>query len=257
MDNRFRVSTYRFHTLDSNKLLVIGFFETGDVGESRLIIKLDKQELSYTFEEIKRLEGGSFFRMRDDITKDYFVWIELPEHWKKARQLQIYVVNQSENKRVFRLSVLKLKRVEKRFPKFIDTSSVREDGFTIYKGKTKPEEVKTVTFESEIVSSFASGDYLGFVFLSGASEHPFSMKLYKTNGSLQMEKSFDLIYDEIKISGNHIIINNTSELRIFSLKGIERYAGHIEEGNIAEVVKTGMNRYLVAYNGGVMSIRLK
>jgi len=131
MDNRFRVSTYRFHTLESSKLLVTGFFETGDVGESRLIIKLDKQELSYTFEEIKRLEGGSVFRMRDDITKDYYVWIELPEHWKKARQLQIYVVNQSENKRVFRISVSKLKRVEKRFPKFIDTISVREDGFTI------------------------------------------------------------------------------------------------------------------------------
>lgn len=133
----------------------------------------------------------------------------------------------------------------------------REDGFTIYKGKSKPEEVKTVTFEQEIVSSFSDGEHLGFVFSNKSGEHPFCMKIYGTNGSLQMEKEFDLIYDEIKISGNQIIMNNTSEVSIFSMKGIEKFTGHIEEGNIVEVVKTGMNRYLVAYNGGVISVRLK
>lgn len=133
----------------------------------------------------------------------------------------------------------------------------REDGFTIYKGKTKPEEVKTVTFEDEIVSSFSDGNHLGFVFANRTDDHPFSLKMYRTNGSLQMDMKFDLIYDEIKISGSQIIMNNTSEVSIFSMKGIEKFAGHIEEGNIVEVVKTGMNRYLVAYNGGVVSIRLK
>lgn len=133
----------------------------------------------------------------------------------------------------------------------------REDGFTIYKGKTKPEEVETVLFEDEIVSSFCDGESIGFVFSNRSGAHPFRMEVYKASGSLQMETEFDLIYDEIKISGSQIIMNNSSEISIFNKNGIEKFSGNIEEGNINEVVKTGMNRYLVAYNGGVITIRLE
>lgn len=133
----------------------------------------------------------------------------------------------------------------------------REDGFTIYKGKSKPEEVKTVLFEDEIVSSFCDGDNIGFVFSNRSGAHPFRMEVYSTSGSLRMETEFDLIYDEIKMSGNQIIMNNSSEISVFNKNGIEKFTGNIEEGNIIEVVKTGMNRYLVAYNGGVITIRFE
>ncbi|MCI5700130.1 MAG: DUF5711 family protein [Lachnospiraceae bacterium] len=133
----------------------------------------------------------------------------------------------------------------------------REDGFTIYRGKSTPEEAKNVIFDDNIISSFSDGSRIGFVFSDSASGHPFRMEVYGKNGTLQMETGFDQIYDNIKISSDQIIVNNSSEVSIFNMKGIEKFSGNIEEGNVVEVVKTGLNRYLVAYSGGTITIRLK
>lgn len=132
----------------------------------------------------------------------------------------------------------------------------REDGFTVYKGST-PKEKESVTFEEEIVSSFGDGEQMGFVFNNNNSDHPFRMEVYNASGKRQMETEFDIVYDEIKLSGGQIIMNNATQVSVYSMKGIEKYTGNIEEGNIFEVLKTGMNRYTIAYNGGVITIKLK
>ncbi len=143
---------------------------------------------------------------------------------------------------------------------YLDNDTViayREDGFSLYKGKNAPKEVENIVLEDDIVSSFGNDKYIGFVFRNNDSENPFSMKVYNTSGKLKLETDFSLMYDDIKISGNQIIINNSSQIVVYSIKGIEKYNGIIEEGNIHEVVKVGMNRYTVAYNGGVITIKLK
>ena len=85
----------------------------------------------------------------------------------------------------------------------------------------------------------------------------FSMKVYNISGKLKMETEFDILYENIKFSGNQIIINNSTQMAVYILKGIEKFNGNIEEGNIFEVVKVGKTRYTVAYNGGIMTIKLK
>lgn len=131
MDNKFRVSTYRFHTFEKNKLLITGFFDLDDIGEQKITVKLNRQELAYEIEEKKRLVGGSTFKMGNSITKDYFIWIQLPKTWKKSRCLQINVSNNCQINQAFKVRVSKLKRVERRFPKFIDGINTRNEGFTI------------------------------------------------------------------------------------------------------------------------------
>lgn len=135
----------------------------------------------------------------------------------------------------------------------------REDGFSVYKGKQKPKETKSVTFEDEIVSSFSDGSNLGFVFANDRknSEQPFRMEVYNDSGRRRMTADFDVVYDKIKFSGSQIIMNNATQISIFSMKGVEKFTGNIQEGNIFEVLKTGMNRYTIAYNGGVITFKLK
>lgn len=132
-----------------------------------------------------------------------------------------------------------------------------EDGFKIYKVKSEPEAVKEVIFEEDIVSSFSDGKYIGFVFRNGNIDKPFEMKLYDSSGDLKVKSEFELLYDEIKISGDKILLYNATQMAVYSMKGIKKYSGTIEEGNIHEIVKVGMNKYTVAYNGGVMTIKLK
>lgn len=132
-----------------------------------------------------------------------------------------------------------------------------ENGFKIFKVKSDPEAETEVIFNDDIVSSFCDGEYIGFVFRNNDQEKPFLMKVFRANGKQIMETAFDIAYDDIKISGDKIILNNATQMEIYSLKGIQKYAGTIEEGNIHEIVKVGMNKYVVAYNGGVVTIKLK
>lgn len=130
----------------------------------------------------------------------------------------------------------------------------REDGFTIYRGTNLIEEVKSVTFEEEIISSFSDGDLFGFVF--SGTENAFEMKVYNPAGNEQMEGVFDLVYDKIKISDDQIILHNASQLAVIGSNGVVRFSGNFEEGNILDVVKRGMNRYDVACIKGIVSIEL-
>lgn len=131
----------------------------------------------------------------------------------------------------------------------------REDGFTLYKSTSLLEEVKKVTFEKEIISSFSDGDLFGFVF-SGSGDHAFEMKVYNSSGGVQLESDFDLVYDKIKISDNQIILHNSNQFAIISASGTVRFSGNFEEGNILDIVKRGMNRYSVACSKGIANIEL-
>lgn len=142
---------------------------------------------------------------------------------------------------------------------YLDDETVvayREDGFTLYQGTGLMKEVKSVAFEREIVSCFQGGEQFGFIFAGADQEHAFELQLYDASGKLQMETGFDILYDEVKISGNQIILYNSNQLAVIGGNGTEHFNGSFEEGKILDVVKKGMNRYAVACDKGVVTIVL-
>ena len=58
MANKFIVSTYRFHTKEQNKLLVVGHFLEDMIGDNEIKVQLDKTEIPFDMEEKKRVLGG-------------------------------------------------------------------------------------------------------------------------------------------------------------------------------------------------------
>lgn len=130
-----------------------------------------------------------------------------------------------------------------------------ENGFCLYKCGTMLEEIKSVTFEKDIISSFSDRELFGFVFW-GSGDQAFEMKVYDASGNIQMESDFDLSYDNIKMSNEQIILYNANQFAIIASNGIVRYSGNFEEGNILDIVKKGINRYSVACNKGVVDIKL-
>lgn len=131
-----------------------------------------------------------------------------------------------------------------------------EDGFYLYKTTTLLDEVKKVTFEKEIVSSFGEGELFGFVFAVDASRG-FEMKVYDASGKVQTESSFDLSYDKIKVSGDEIILHGSDRFAIIASNGTVRYNGNFEDGSILDIVKRGLNKYSVACSKGIVDIELK
>lgn len=135
-----------------------------------------------------------------------------------------------------------------------NSAAIREDGFTLYKGKQIPKENKTVKVEKEIVSTFFDKDTIGLVFKNGNKEKPYTMEVYNTDGNLKFEKSFSIPYTTVKMSGDNILLYNNSQICVMNSRGVEKYMGTID-GVVNDFFKIGWNKYLLVLDSGVNVIK--
>lgn len=128
--------------------------------------------------------------------------------------------------------------------------AVRDDGFTLYKGRQIPKENKTVKVEKEIVSTFYDEDSIGLVFKNDSKDKLYTMEVYSTGGKLKFRKDFNIPYTTIKLSGGNIVMYNSSQICVMNGNGVEKYMGSID-GTINDFFKLGWNRYLLVLDNGV------
>lgn len=132
--------------------------------------------------------------------------------------------------------------------------ALRDDGFTLYKGKQIPKENTTVKVEKEIVSTFFNDDMIGLVFKNGNKDKQYTMKVYSSGGSLKFEKDFNIPYTTIKMSGGNILLYNSSQMCVMNSRGVEKYSGTVD-GTINDFFKIGWNKYLLVLDNGVNVIK--
>ena len=133
--------------------------------------------------------------------------------------------------------------------------ALREDGFTIYKGKQIPKEYKTVSVDKEIISTFYDKKRIGLVFRNDEKEKLYTMKVYNTDGELKFEKDFNIPYTNIRMSDGYILMFNTSQMGVLNSRGVEKYTGTVD-GTINNFFKIGWNRYMLVLDSGVNVIKL-
>lgn len=133
--------------------------------------------------------------------------------------------------------------------------ALRDDGFTLYKGKQIPKENKTVEVDKEIISTFYDADMVGLVFKNDKKEKQYTMEVYTTGGKLKFKKDFNIPYTTIKLSGGNILMYNSSQMCVINSRGVEKYMGSVD-GTIKDFFKIGMNRYLLVLDNGVNVIKL-
>lgn len=132
----------------------------------------------------------------------------------------------------------------------------RDNGFVIYSGKQIPKVSCEVEVEQEIVSTFYNDKYVGMVFQSDDEEKKYTLVMYNTNGKQVFEENFSIEYSSVKISKDRIIMNNDTQMCVFSLKGHEKFNGNLNEGRIHDVFKLDGNRYQVIVDSGIKTIKL-
>ena len=131
MKNNFIVTLCRFHTKEKNKLLVMGYFDENFMDQNELSVRLDGKELSYTIDEKKRMTNDFVSESGTTITKDYFIWIELPENWRDGTEIQMTNVCNHTEQLAFEIGVAKLIKTEKKFAKFVEQVNIIDGGFVI------------------------------------------------------------------------------------------------------------------------------
>lgn len=131
----------------------------------------------------------------------------------------------------------------------------RNDGFTLYTGKQIPKEIKTVEVEKEIISTFYNEDNIGLVFKNEGVDQLYTMEVYSASGNLKFKKDFNIPYTTIKMSGDSIVMYNSSQICMLNSRGVEKYSGTVD-GNIKDFFKIGWNKYLLVLDSGVNVVKL-
>ncbi|SHK15612.1 glycosyltransferase family 2 protein [Hespellia stercorisuis] len=131
MDNKFVVTNCRFHTKDDNTLLIQGWFEKNDIGETKVLVCFDKKKVNFRLEEI-RITGVPVVTPDNFvISKRYCIWIRMPKGWSNAKSMQILNFNDGVGKKVFEISVVKLLKQQKKMSKFIEDGELTGDGYSV------------------------------------------------------------------------------------------------------------------------------
>ncbi len=131
MENKFFVTTCRFHTKVKNKLLIIGWFYQNGIKNNELLVCLDRKKIPFTMEKVDI--GRSTLKTRDGIliTKQYFLWIDLPKSWRECRRLEVKNFYQGAGGTAFSVPVSNLREIEGIMQRYIDSVQAGEDGFEI------------------------------------------------------------------------------------------------------------------------------
>lgn len=136
-------------------------------------------------------------------------------------------------------------------------AALKNNGFSIYSGTDSIEETASETFDQEITSAFYDEKHLAFTFPGSDDKTRFVMKLYNMGGHLISSTDLDLLYSSAHVSGNQIILYDSGNLQIFSMRGFLKYAGKIKEGNIKDVIRLKGKQYLVVTDEKMEVIELK
>lgn len=132
--------------------------------------------------------------------------------------------------------------------------ALRDDGFSTYQGSQIPKESKTINVKQEIVSTFFSDDRIGLVFKNNNKDDLYTMEVYNMSGQLKFRKNFNVSYTTIKMSGDNIIMYNSSQICVMNSRGVQKYMGSVD-GTIRDFFKIGWNKYLMVLDTGVSTIK--
>jgi len=129
-----------------------------------------------------------------------------------------------------------------------------DNGFILYQGKQIPKENKTVEVDKEIVSTFFDENTIGLVFKNDSKDKMYTMEVYTAGGKLKFRKDFNIPYTTIKMSGDNILMYNSSQIAVLNSNGTEKYSGTLD-GTINDFFKIGFNKYLLVLDSGVNIIK--
>ena len=132
----------------------------------------------------------------------------------------------------------------------------RDNGISFFGGSGRLVENAAVDFEDEIISAFTGDGFAGVIFRNRNTKKPYRMEKYSGNGKLISQTDIEIVYDRISVCGSEILFSSSSELAIYTKKGICRFYGGVEEGNLSEIQKVGRKRYLVVTDMNTKVIEL-
>lgn len=132
-----------------------------------------------------------------------------------------------------------------------------DDKVVLYSMKQKPSVIKEIAIDKEIKSIFYDEAYVGLILNSGQADNPYIMVVYDSEGDKVCEKHFNFSYKNIKIANKTIILYNDVALKVYTVKGKEKYDDTFSEGIVDVIMLEDKYNYLIVSPISIKKIKLK
>ena len=144
--------------------------------------------------------------------------------------------------------------------RFIDNANavaVADNRLMFYTGDQKPISSGEVLVEDEIAAVYFGEQYVALVFNNSGEGDRYTVNIYDRNGKIKDMISFNIAYEDILLTGNHIVVYSSDECLVHVIGGIDKYNGPLEGGVLA-MLPTGVNyRYVLVTNESIQTVELK
>ena len=132
-----------------------------------------------------------------------------------------------------------------------------DDKVVLYSMKQKPSVIAEISIDKEIKSIFYDEEYIGLVLANGQADNPYNMVVYDIEGKKISDVDFNLSYKNIKIANKTIILYNDVTLRVYTVKGKQKYEGNFDKGIVDVIMLDDKYNYLIIDPANVEKIKLK
>ncbi len=144
--------------------------------------------------------------------------------------------------------------------RFIDNANavaVADNRLMFYSGDQKPVSSGEVLVEDEIAAVYYGEQYVALVFNNSGDGDRYRVNVYDRNGKIKDSISFNIAYEDILLTGNHIVIYSSDECLVHVIGGIDKYKGPLDGGVLA-ILPTGVNyRYVLVTHESIQVVELK
>ncbi len=128
----------------------------------------------------------------------------------------------------------------------------------VFEGSQKPELVKEIPFEEEVLSYFYNNKYVGIVYDDIEIENSWHVKVMDMRGRTVMENDISIAYDNIEfLSNDEICVTNSAECEIFTTHSIKKFYYTFDKELYKILAGDSEQNYTFIFKDTIEEVKLK
>lgn len=135
--------------------------------------------------------------------------------------------------------------------------AVADGRLMFYSGAQKPVSAAEVLFDEEVQAVYYNDRYVALVYLNQSGETKYRMDVYSTDGSKELTLTYDMETQNVLLDRETIVLYGKDECLIYSMDGVQKYAGNYEKMINLIIPTSTPYKYTVVTQDSIDVIQLK
>lgn len=135
--------------------------------------------------------------------------------------------------------------------------AVADGRLMFYTGAQKPVSAAEVLFDKEVQAVYYNERYVALVYLNQSGETKYQMDVYSTDGNKKLTISYDIESQNVLLDKECVVLYGKDECLIYSMDGIQKYAGSYEKMINLMIPTSSAYKYTVVTQDSIDVMQLK